>query len=172
MTGGGVDDGSMAVVGEDRVGESAVGRIGLAADEPTILEAGDDARQSDSDALVTSASELIRIVCPGRSESIASTWYSTIASPESRCSCRSIDQGSQVSSRTTASHEWSSSAVSHSTVAWSLSVTTDSVTPALVRLLHLLNQATRAPFPRIASDGRSWLGGSQLPRCPLNSTQF
>jgi hypothetical protein len=41
----------------------------------------------DSDALVTSASELIRIVRCGLSESMAKAWYSTIPRFESRCSC-------------------------------------------------------------------------------------
>ena len=67
----------------------------------------------DSDAFVTSASELIRIVLAGLSDSIARTWYSTILSFESRSSCWSIDQGSHVSTRTKESHEESCSAVSH-----------------------------------------------------------
>ncbi len=64
---------------------------------------------------MTSASELIRLVRSGLSDSMAKTWYSTIPSLESRCSCWSIDQGSQVINRTTESQESSSSAVSHFT---------------------------------------------------------
>ena len=41
----------------------------------------------DSDALVTSASELIRMVRCGFVESMPRTWYSTIRRFESRCSC-------------------------------------------------------------------------------------
>lgn len=40
----------------------------------------------DSDALVTSASELIRFVRSGLSDNMAKTWYSTIPSLESLCS--------------------------------------------------------------------------------------
>src|SRR6266568_1014265 len=69
----------------------------------------------DSDALVTSASELIRMVRCGLSDSMARAWYSTIPSFESRCSCWSIDQGSQVIKRTTESQESSSAGVSHFT---------------------------------------------------------
>jgi len=65
----------------------------------------------DRDAFVTSASELMRLVRCGLSDSMAKTWYSTIPSLESRCSCWSIDQGSQVINRTTESQESSSSAV-------------------------------------------------------------
>src|SRR5690349_8391407 len=43
------------------------------------------------------------------------TWYSTIPRLESRRSCWSIDQGSQVISRTRESQESSSAAVSHFT---------------------------------------------------------
>src|SRR5439155_15733970 len=69
----------------------------------------------DSDALVTSASELIRMIRRGLSESIARTWYSTIPSPESRRNCSSIDQGSQVINRTTDSHESNCASVSQFT---------------------------------------------------------
>ena len=41
----------------------------------------------DSDALVTSASELIRTLRSGLWDSMAITWYSTILRFESRCNC-------------------------------------------------------------------------------------
>ena len=58
-------DSSRAAIGEDRVGESPVGGISLATDEPSILESFDDAERRDSEALVITASELILIVCCG-----------------------------------------------------------------------------------------------------------
>ncbi len=61
---------------------------------------------------MNTARELIRIVCPGFSDSMARTWYSTMARCESRWSCWSIDQGSQVINRTTDSQDSSSSGVS------------------------------------------------------------
>ena len=48
-----------------------------------LLEPLDQVRQPRSDALVTSASELIRILCSGLPDSMASTWYSTILRFES-----------------------------------------------------------------------------------------
>src|SRR5580700_5250646 len=69
----------------------------------------------DRDELARSASELIRRVRSGLWESLAMTWYSTIPRLESRRSCWSIDQGSQLISRTTESQESTSAAVSHFT---------------------------------------------------------
>src|SRR5689334_13110727 len=69
----------------------------------------------DRDELARSASRLIRRVRSGLCDNLAMTWYSTIPRLESRRSCWSIDQGSQLISRTTESQESSSAAVSHFT---------------------------------------------------------
>src|SRR5258707_9690227 len=69
----------------------------------------------DSDALARSASKLIRRVRSGLCDNLAMTWYLTIPRLESRRSCWSIDQGSQLINRTTESQESSSAAVSQFT---------------------------------------------------------
>ena len=89
VPGRGLGEGVEALVGQDAFSEPAVGRIGLAAHQASCLKALDQVQRAgrDSDALARSASELIRSVRSGLSESLAMTWYSTIPSLESRRSC-------------------------------------------------------------------------------------
>ena len=73
MAGSGLGECSDSLFGENCFGEAPVCRIGFAADQSPLLQACDHRDNRDSDALVTSASELIRIVRCALSESMAMT---------------------------------------------------------------------------------------------------
>ncbi len=73
MARSGLSQCSEPLFGENRFGEPPVHRIGLAPHQSSLLESCDHARQPRHDALVTSASELSRIVCCALSESMAIT---------------------------------------------------------------------------------------------------
>src|SRR6185437_2824066 len=81
------------------------------------------------------------------------TWYSTIPRLESRRSCWSIDQGSQLISRTTASQESSSAAVSHFTGSFSVPWRASSDMDQRYRSLDD-SSGNRAPADPAAGAGR------------------
>ena len=62
-----------ALLAEDRVGEPAVSRVGFSAHGSRSSRRFTTRDKRESDALVTSASRLIRMVCSGLFESMART---------------------------------------------------------------------------------------------------